>query len=224
MQLHEAIASRFSARAFLDRPVPKPVIEEILRLAARAPSGSNMQPWKVYVAAGAKRDELVKEALASVANGDPEPSEYSIYPAELTSEYCDRRFETGMALYAALGIDRTDKVARNKQLLENYRLFGAPIGLIFTTEKRFWPSQLPDLGMFMQNVMLLARDHDLHSCPQAAWQLVNRTVHRVLNIPDDEFVYAGLSLGYLDTTHPANGLKLDRAPLDDYARFLGFDD
>jgi len=223
MELQEAIATRFSARAFLDIPVPKQTIEEILRLASRAPSGSNMQPWKVYVAGGSKRDELIEEALASATQGKSEPPEYPIYPAELPPVYSDRRFETGMALYEVLGIDRADKVARNKQLLQNYRLFGAPVGLIFTVEKRFVPSQLPDLGMFMQNVMLLARDHGLHSCPQAAWQIVNRTVHRVMEIPDEEIIYAGLSLGYLDTDHLANGLKLDRAPLEDYVHFMGFD-
>jgi len=224
MELQEAIASRFSARAFLDTPVTRKSVEAILRLAARAPSGSNMQPWKAYVVSGAKRDDLIKEALSSVTQNTLEPTEYPIYPAELPTVYSNRRFETGMALYEVLGIERSDKVARDKQLLENYRFFGAPVGLIFTVEKIFVPSQLPDLGMFMQNVMLLARDHGLHSCPQAAWQLVNKTVHRVLDIPDDEMIYAGLALGYLDEEHPANSLKLDRAPIEDYSYFLGFED
>jgi len=224
MNLKEAISSRFSARAFLDTPVHKAVVEDILQHASRAPSGSNMQPWKVYVAAGEKRDELVEAALSSVATKKAEPPEYPIYPAELPPVYGDRRFETGMALYRVLGIDRGDRAARNKQLLENYRFFGAPVGLIFAVEKRFVPGQLPDLGMYMQNVMLLARENGLHSCPQAAWQLVNRTVHRVLNIPDDEIIYAGLALGHLDEAHPANTLTLDRASLESYTRFVGFED
>jgi len=173
MDLIEAINSRFSARAFLGTPVERSMIEEILSVAAKAPSGSNMQPWKVYVVSGSKRDELVKAALTSVASQNNEAAEYPIYPKKLPQIYNDRRFESGMALYKALGIERSDKVARNKQLLENYRFFGAPVGLIFTVEKLFVPSQLPDLGMFMQIIMLLAREHGLHTCSQAAWQSIH---------------------------------------------------
>lgn len=223
MELIDAIDSRYSARVFLDTPIAKQTVVEVIHLARKAPSGSNTQPWKVYVASGKVRDELISSALVSVTENGWEPPEFDLYPVEWKSPYKSRRFETGMALYDALGIDRGDKAARNTQLLENFRFFGAPIGLVFTIDKSLWPSQLGDLGMFMQNVMLLAREFGLHTCPQGAWQFVNRTAHRVLNIPDEEIVYCGMAMGYSDSTHPANTLKLDRAPVDSFARFAGFE-
>lgn len=223
MELKEAIDSRFSARAFLDTPVSKQNVEKIIRLARKAPSGSNMQPWKVYVANGKVRDELINTALSSVAENGWEPPEYDPYPEDWPLPYKSRRFATGMALYDALGIDRTDYTARKEQLLENFRFFGAPVGLIFTIDRALWPSQLGDLGMFMQNVMLLAREFRLHTCPQAAWQFVNRTAHRVLEIPEEEIVYCGMAMGYSDSKHPANSVSLDRASVESFARFAGFE-
>jgi len=182
-----------------------------------------MQPWKVYAVSGEVREKLIEDALTSVMQKHEEPPEYDIYPKELPDPYNTRRFETGMALYATLGIERSDKVARNAQLLQNYRFFGAPVGLIFAINKIFVPGQVGDLGMFMQNVMLLARDYGLHTCPQAAWQLVNRTVHRVLEIPEEEIIYSGMAMGYLDAEHPANNLRLDREPFESYVQFTGFE-
>lgn len=224
MELKEAISSRFSARAFLDTPVPRKTIEEIIRIASKAPSSCNTQPWKVYVVSGKVQDELINAALASVIENGCEPLEYKTEPAEWKAPYNARRFETGMALYGAVGIDRRDKAARNAQMLENFRFFGAPVGLIFTIDKSLCPSQLGDLGMFMQNVMLLARDFGLHTCPQQSWQYVNQTTHRILEIPDAEMIYCGTPLGYIDPRHPANSVNLDRAPVESFTRFAGFED
>ncbi len=224
MDLIEAINSRFSARGFLDTPVPRKTIEEIIRLASRAPSSCNTQPWRVYVVSGRVRDELVSAAIASVIENGCEPLEYETGPAKWKQPYNARRFETGRALYDAVGIDRRDKAARNAQMLENFRFFGAPVGLIFTIDKSLCPSLLGDLGMFMQNVMLLAREFGLHTCPQQSWQYVNRTVHRMLEIPEEEMVYCGTPLGYIDSKHPANSIKLGRAPVDSFTRFSGFEE
>jgi len=224
MDVSNAIESRFSARSFLSQPVTRKTVEEILRIASQAPSGANMQPWRVYALSGEPLDRLIEASMDSMKRGIEEPSEYPLYPHPLPDPYSSRRFDAGMELYKALGIDRVDKAARNKQLLENFRFFGAPVGLIVTLDKIFVPGQVGDLGMFLQNIMLLARERNLHTCPQGAWSLVNRTVHRVLEIPDQELIYCGMALGYLDNDHPANSFKLSRIPVNNFTRFSGFEE
>jgi len=224
MDVTDAVKSRFSARSFLSKPVAKHLVTEILRQAGQAPSGANMQPWKVHAISGGPLQHLIGAALESMRRGVTETSEYPMYPTPLPDPFKSRRFETGMGLYNALGIARTDQEARNIQLLENFRFFGAPIGLIFTIDKMFVPGQLGDLGMFIQNVMLLARQYGLHSCPQGAWQMVNQTVHSVLDIPDQDMIYCGLALGYADDDHPANSFHPPRIPVESFTRFVGFDE
>jgi len=222
VNVSEAINSRFSVRSFLDVPVAKETVEDILRIASQAPSGANMQPWQVYVISGEPLAELSKAALESVNSGVEETPEYPVYPLPLPDPYNTRRFDTGMGLYKALGIERKDKSARHKQMLENFRFFGAPVGLIFTVDKIFVPGQLGDLGMFIQNVMLVAREFDLSTCPQGAWQLVNQTVHRLLDIPDEQLVFCGLALGQADLEHPVNKFQPERLPVESFTRFTGF--
>ncbi len=224
MFVSDAIASRFSARAFLDTPVSIDTIQKILDHARWAPSGGNIQPWKVHVVTGDAKAKLSKAALDSVrSHPDGETPEYLPYPTEWKQPYKNRRFAIGMALYDAMGIDRRDKQARTEQLLANYEFFNAPIGLIFSIDKTLWPGQLGDMGMYIQNVMLLAREHGLHTCPQQIWQFVNRTVHQVLDISDDYTIYCGMSLGYLDTDNNANKVVRQRGELDDFALFHGFE-
>jgi len=165
MDVTDAVKSRFSARSFLSKPVAKQLVTEILRQAGQAPSGANMQPWKVHVISGAPMQQLVGAALESMRRGVSETPEYPMYPTPLPDPFRSRRFETGMGLYKALGIERSDQEARNIQLLENFRFFGAPVGMIFTIDKMFVPGQLGDLGMFIQNVMLLARQYGLALLP-----------------------------------------------------------
>jgi len=224
VNVSDAITSRFSVRSFLDQPVERLVVEDILRVASQAPSGANMQPWQVYVVTGAPKDKLAEAALKSFTSGSEVSLEYPVYPDPLPDPYNTRRFDTGMGLYKALGIERKDKVARHKQLLENFKFFGAPVGIIFTVDKIFVPGQLGDLGMFIQNVILLAREQNLSSCPQGAWQLVNQTVHRVLEIPQQELIYCGLALGHADNDHPANTFQPPRIPIESFTRFSGFDE
>ncbi len=224
MNVLEAINSRFSVRSFQDTPVSRETVAEILRVASQSPSGANMQPWQVYVVSGEPQAALIDAALESASSGIEEEPEYPVYPIPLPDPYNTRRFETGMGLYKALGIERKDKPARAIQMLENFRFFGAPVGLIFTVEKIFVPGQLGDLGMFIQSVMLAAREYGLSTCPQGAWQLVNKTVHRVLDIPTEQIIFCGLALGHANTSHPANKFQPDRIPVESFARFAGFPD
>lgn len=225
MELLDAIHSRISARAFLDKPVPQEIVRQVLDLARHAPSGSNMQPWHVHAVSGKRLDQIVKESLAfaeehpigSQTKEFQTPSEHFIQP------YKSRRFEVGMGLYDALGIDRKDKVRRNEQLMQNFYFFGAPVGLFFSIHRTLMPGQLGDLGIFMGNVMLAARQFDLHTCAQGFWQDVQPVLHRVLDIPEDYFIFNGMALGHIDSEHPANSLVSGREEVEQFCQFSGFE-
>ncbi|MGK2914695.1 MAG: nitroreductase [Porticoccaceae bacterium] len=226
MELIEAIRSRLSARAFLSTPVARETVYRILDLARLAPSGSNMQPWRVHVVTGGVREQLIERALAwaqehPIGSGD---SALRGDPGSFAQPYKKRRFECGMGLYAALGIDRRDREARERQLLRNFYFFGAPVGIIFSIHRSLLPGQLGDLGIFMANVMLAAREFDLHTCSQGFWQDVSPAVHEVLDIAPEYHVYNGMALGHLDTEHPANQAVMTREPVEGFATFLGFDE
>lgn len=213
-----AVLARRSTRAFLDRPVARPVVEELLTLAARAPSGGNLQPWRVDVVAG--------EALASLKalireRGADEGPELAIYPSPLPEPFRGRRFASGEALYAALGIAREDKPARRAQFDRNFDAFGAPVLLVFSLDRMFDRPQWAHLGMFMQTLMLLAGERGLATCPQEAWAMVHRIVGDFLGHGPDTIIHCGMALGHADPDHPVNALRTDRAPLPDFARFHG---
>lgn len=223
MDTIEAIESRKSVRAFLDKPVPESVVREILRIAARAPSGGNLQPWKVYVAAGEVRDRIVSTVAEKMASGTPgEPPEYKVYPPDLTEPYNARRRVVGHALYETIGVAREDKTAKRKQLAKNFEFFGAPVGMFFAIDRQMQEGQWADLGMMMQNVMLLARAHGLHTCPQEAWANWHITLMEILGIPENEMLFAGIALGYEDESAIINTLETERAPVDEFARFAGY--
>jgi nitroreductase len=219
----EAITIRYSARSFLDRPVPRETIAEILALAARAPSGGNLQPWQVDVLAGAALAELKARVAASLAaNPAGEGTEFDVYPPALGEPWRTRRFASGEQLYAALGIDRGDRPARLAQFAKNFEGFGAPILLFFSLPRHFGPPQWAHLGMFMQNVMLLAAERGLATCPQEAWALVHKTVGDLLGLSEDRLLYCGMALGFADDAHPINGWRTARVPVEDFASFRGF--
>ncbi|HEY1961005.1 MAG TPA: nitroreductase, partial [Rhizomicrobium sp.] len=170
MNVSEAVATRKTTRAFLTRAVPLETVQRILEVAARAPSGGNLQPWKVYVLIGEARDELIRRvAEARLEHPMGERPEYLIYPPQLTEPYRTRRFRVGEQMYATMGIPREDKAARLKFFSRNWEFFGAPVGMIFTVDRQMQQGQWSDLGMFLQSIMLLAREHGLHTCPQEAW-------------------------------------------------------
>lgn len=219
----EAVLARRSVRAFLDRPVERGTVAEILEAAARAPSGGNLQPWRVDVLAGAALAGLKARVGASLAAAPAgEGTEFPVYPPSLGEPWRSRRSACGEQLYESLGIARDDRAARLAQFARNYDLFGAPVGLFFSIPRSFGPPQWAHLGMFMQNVMLLAGERGLATCAQEAWALVHKTVASHLELPADRLLYCGMALGHADDTHPINGWRTPRAPLADFARFRGF--
>jgi nitroreductase len=224
LEILEAVGTRISARAFLDTPVSREIIFEILKGARLAPSGSNMQPWHVHAVTGQAREQLIEKALA-YATQHPIGSvsqEYQTPPTDFVNPYKSRRFNCGMALYSALGIDRKDKVARQQQLMQNFYFFGAPVGLIFSIHRSLMPGQLGDLGMMMGNTMLIAREHGLHTCAQGFWQDVQPAVREVLGIAEEYYIYNGMALGYIDEEHPANKVETGRESVDSFTEFVGF--
>jgi nitroreductase len=217
MKVSEAIATRKTIRAFKSDPVPRKTVEEILSLSARAPSGGNLQPWKVYAVLGEARDELVRR-VAEKRKTSPMGSvpEYHIYPPELTEPYKTRRFKIGEAMYATIEIPREDKVARLKFFERNWEFFGAPAGLIFTIDRQMQQGQWSDLGMLMENIMLLAREYGLHTCPQEAWSLFHPEIREYLNVPQNEIIFCGMAIGYADDDAVVNRLHSERAPLNEW--------
>jgi nitroreductase len=225
VKVTEAVASRMSCRAYLDTPVPGALVRGILDAARRAPSGGNLQPWWVYALTGDPLDLLrskVRQQVMSDPRGDGSP-EYDIYPPGLGEPYRSRRYKAGEDLYATIGIGRDDKPSRLRQLARNYDFYGAPVGLFFYVDRGMGPPQWSDLGMYMQTVMLLAREHGLSTCAQEIWSLVPRVVGEFLNAPANLMLFSGMALGYGDSTQPINTLRTDRAPLTEFASLRGFD-
>ncbi|MFD0916584.1 nitroreductase [Pseudahrensia aquimaris] len=219
--INEAIAGRRSVRAFFDTPIPRQTIIDILQTAARAPSGTNMQPWKVTVATG----ETLKTLCDAVVGAHNDPNfereqTYKYYPDQFPEPFLARRRKVGWDMYGLLGIEKGDKEKMHAQHGENYRFFGAPVGMMFTMDKRLEIGSWLDYGMFLQNIMIAARGHGLETCPQAAWAPFHKVIRPVLNIPDEDIVLCGMALGYEDTEATINTLKVDRAPLEDFAVFL----
>jgi nitroreductase len=217
-----AITSRRSLRAFLPTPVPRETVADILRVAARAPSGTNTQPWRVHVLTGAAKAELTRRILA--AYDDPAErathrEEYAYYPTEWASPYIDRRRKVGWDLYGLLGIAKTDKARMHAQHGRNYRSFDAPVGLIFTIDRIMQQGSWMDYGMFLQNIMIAARARGLDTCPQAAFTQFHRIIEEQLGIPGSEMVVCGMSLGHADTAAVENTLVTEREPVEGFARF-----
>jgi len=214
----EAIDSRTSCRAFESTPVPEATVRTILDAARRSPSGGNLQPWHIYALAGDPLAELlaiVRRKLPAEPRG--EGSEYDIYPPDLWDPYRSRRYKCGEDLYTTIGVVREDKLGRLRQFARNYQFFGAPVGLFFCIDRRLGPPQWSDLGMYMQSVMLLAREHGLHTCAQEAWSIWYRTVSEFLRVPPELMLFSGMALGYRDESAPINRLHTDRAPLEELA-------
>jgi nitroreductase len=223
VNVSEAIASRMSCRAFLPTPVPEATVRAILDGARQSPSGGNLQPWHVYALTGTPLAELVatvRGKLRTHPRGDG--SEYEIYPTGLWEPYRSRRFKCGEDMYATIGVARDDKFGRLLQFARNYEFFGAPVGLFFCLDRRMGPPQWSDVGMYMQSVMLLAREHGLHTCAQEAWSVWHRTVGEFLRLPPELMLFAGMALGHRDESAPINRLRTDRAPLEEFAGLRGF--
>ena len=223
MQVHEAIVSRRSIRAFLPTPVAGYVIRRIIETAARSPSGGNLQPWHIDIIAGEPLAELkaTMQGRLLVDKAEVETPEYDVYPKSLPSPWRDRRFKVGEAMYARLGIPRDDKQARQRWFANNFDFFGAPMALFCSVDRMMGPPQWSDLGMYLQTVMLLLREAGLDSCAQEAWALYPKTVGRALSLSPERMLFTGMAIGWRDPANPVNELVTDRAPPIEWARFNG---
>ncbi|MFN3857008.1 MAG: nitroreductase [Caulobacter sp.] len=219
MTVEEAVAARVSVRAFRPDPVPGELLRGILEAAHRAPSGGNLQPWRVYALTGAPLEDLKARVGANLSGEEPE---YDVYPPNLWDPFRTRRFECGEDLYATIGIPRDDKPARLRQLFRNTQFFGAPVGLFFCLDRKLGPPQWADVGMYMQTVMLLAVENGLATCAQEFWARYPRTVGEVLGLPEDHMLFSGMALGYPDEAAPINTLRTRRDPFEVWCEMRGF--
>jgi nitroreductase len=218
-----ALITRRSIRAFLPTPVPRAEIEAILGAAGRAPSGTNTQPWKVYVVTGESLARLSRALVA--AYDDPQRDtlyheEYPYYPQRWVSPYLDRRRKIGWDLYGLLGIEKGDKARMHEQHAQNYRFFGAPVGLFFTIDRVLERGSWLDYGMFLQAIMTAARGRGLDTCPQAAFTQFHRVIGEHLGLEANEQLVCGMSLGYADEHALVNSLRTEREPVERFVRFL----
>jgi nitroreductase len=226
VNVYEAVDSRKSIRDFLATPVPPAVIRRVLLAALRAPSGGNVQPWHFTVLAGeplAQFKALMRDKVRQMPDGEA-IREYDIYPKNLQAPYRDRRFKVGEDMYDLLGIPRADKPARLRQRERNFDLFGAPMALFCWIDKRMGPPQWSDLGMVLQTVMLLLRAEGLHSCPQEIWSMFPATLHEFMAVPSEHILFCGMAIGHANPAHVVNGLRADRADLDEVVRFIGVEE
>lgn len=223
MTAEEAITSRRSVRAFLPTPVARELVEQILNVAARAPSGTNTQPWKVRVVSGTVREKLCQTVLRA-HNTEAGKHEYSYkyYPDTLPDTYLARRRKIGWDLYGLLGIKKGERDKTHIQHGRNYLFFDAPVGLIFTIDKALSQGSWLDYGMFLENIMVAARGLGIDTCPQAAWVKYHRVVCDVLGIPDTQELVCGMALGYADEAAIENTLETEREPVPGFATFEGF--
>jgi nitroreductase len=218
-----ALLSRRSVRGFLPTAIPRATVEAILALAARAPSGTNVQPWKVYVCAGeAKRALTAKLVAAHHAATGEHAEEYPYYPRRWREPYVSRRRKLGWDLYGLVGIAKGDTAAMARQHARNFEFFGAPVGLFYTVDRDLEVGSWLDVAMFVENVMIAARAFGLHTCPQAAFTPYHRIVGPHLGIPDSELLLCGMSLGHEDPDEPANRLATEREPVAAFATFAGW--
>ena len=223
----QAITTRMSARAFTAQPVPREVLTHLLELAARSPSGTNTQPWKVYVLQGQSRDSLVQKVCAAHDEIRANPDKaadyreaYDYYPEKWVSPFIDRRRENGWSLYGLLGIGKGDKDKMHAQHQRNYRFFDAPVGLMFTVDKVMGRGSLVDYGMFLQTLMVAARGHGLHTCPQAAWNAFAKIILPHMGAGDNEMLVCGMSLGYADESDIVNTFRTPRESVASFTTWL----
>ncbi|HWU80280.1 MAG TPA: nitroreductase [Caulobacter sp.] len=220
MDVIDAVNRRMSVRAFKPDPVDGAIVRELLEAAARAPSGGNLQPWRVQAVAGEPLEALKATMLQRVAS--PDPAEYAVYPPNLWEPLRSRRFQVGEDMYASLGIPREDKLARLRWFATNGQGFGAPVQLFFSIDRRCGPPQWSDVGMFMQTFMLLAVERGLDTCPQEFWSHYNQVVHDHVGLPEGHMLFSGMALGYRDETAPVNSWRSRRDPFEAWGELKGF--
>ncbi len=216
MHVRDAVAARRSIRQFLDEPVSDETLRDLLDRAARAPSGGNVQPWRIYVLNG----DSMARFRSVIADRAPSSGEYEIYPPSLWEPYRTNRYTIGEQMYATLGIGRDDKAGRLRQFAHNQEFFGAPAALFCFIDRGMGPPQWSDLGMFLQTFMLLAQETGLDTCAQEFWSVHHEAVRDFVDAPDEELLFCGMAIGRADPEAPINTLRSERMPLDDWATFV----
>jgi nitroreductase len=225
MDVFEAINSRLSCRAFLDRSVDPAIVRELIVRAARAASGGNLQPWHVYALTGAPLAEIKRQVASFIAGRDPrhDEAEYPIYPKTMWDPYKGRREEHGVQLYGALGVARDDAGGRLAQYKRNFLFFGAPVALFIAIDRKLGPGQWADLGGYIHALMFLARGFGLDTCPQESWARMHHIVRPFVNMPPEQMLFCAVAIGYGDGDHPANSFRAPRAKPEEFCTFFGFD-
>ena len=217
MEVSEAVNSRQSIRAFTDQEVSDELIQRLLEKSARAASGGNLQPWKIFVI---NNETMINFLKFQEDWTDPETPAYDIYPENLSEPYKTSRYEVGAEMYSILDIDRDDKEGRFKQMLENFKFFGAPSAFFCFVDRQMGRPQWSDLGMFLQNFMLLAKEVGLDTCPQEAWAIKQESVTAFVKAPDELMLFCGMAIGYKDDEAKINKLRTERRPFQDWATFV----
>jgi nitroreductase len=219
----EAITTRKSVRAFLPTPVERVTVEELLAVASRTPSGSNIQPWKVRVVAGDVKARLTQAILDAIERDglDKYRREWNYYPVQWREPFLGRRRKIGWDMYGLLGVGKGDHEGTHRARLRNYEFFGAPVGMIFTLDEDLEIGSWLDLGIYLGAVMIAARGRGLDTCPQAAFADFHEIIRPLLKIPDNEIIICGMALGHIDPDAPINTLATERAPIADFATFEG---
>ncbi|EJF81824.1 nitroreductase [Bartonella doshiae] len=220
LDIFQSILSRKSVRAFSDQPVPQETIKEILKFAARAPSGTNLQPWQVIVLTGKILQQIGEELSQLALSGVKGEREYHYYPRQWREPYLSRRRKVGLDLYKSLGIQKGEQEKILYQKARNFLFFGAPVGLLFTMDHDMEIGSWLDLGMFMQTIMLAARGFGLDTCPQAAFADYHKQIRTLLSVPSDRCIICGMALGYRDVNAPENNFETEREPIENFVRFV----
>jgi nitroreductase len=225
MDVFEAVDSRISCRAFLDKPVDPAIVRDLIVRAQRAASGGNLQSWYVYALAGKALAEFKRIVADRIAKEDPRhsKSEYPIYPDPMFPPYKERREAHGVQLYGSLGIAQTDAAGRLAQYKKNFEFFNAPVALFIAIDRRLGPGQWADLGGYIHALAFLARGYGLDTCPQEAWARLYDTVGAFLKLPDNQMLFCGMAIGYGDRKHKANDFRSPRAELEEFCTLLGFE-
>lgn len=223
MKVSEALENRMSVRAFTDRPVSVQTVKRILEKAARSPSGSNLQPWRMVILTPEKLlalNELMEKRLSGEANPNGDSQEYNIHPENLKEPYRTSRYEVGEDMYALLGISREEKPKRREWFANNFRFFGAPAACFCFVDKIMGPPQWSDLGMYLQSVMLLFQEEGIDTCPQECWAMYPRTIHEFCEMEDELMLFCGMAIGYKDERHPVNKLRTKRLESSKWLKVL----
>jgi nitroreductase len=223
MKVSQALESRMSVRAFTDKSVPVETVKRVLEKAARSPSGSNLQPWRIVVLSPEKLaalNTLMKKRLSGEANPNGDAQEYQIHPDNLKEPYRTSRYEVGEDMYALLQISRDEKPKRREWFANNFRFFGAPAAAFCFVDRIMGPPQWSDLGMYLQSVMLLFQEEGIDTCPQECWAMYPKTIHEFCEMPDELMLFCGMAIGYKDENHPVNQLKSKRMNSEDWLKVL----